>query len=97
MLPLTDIFEARAKNLGIIRDSLKKSVIEFSSIQNLGDPAKEEKLTKAVHFLESIERTLDFTLAHQNEIFALLGDKTPKHYLILNQNRDELRANGGFP
>lgn len=40
---------------------------------------------------------MDFILTHQSEIFALLGDKTPKHYLILNQNRDEMRANGGFP
>lgn len=27
----------------------------------------------------------------------MLGDTLPQRYLILNQNQDELRANGGFP
>jgi hypothetical protein len=27
----------------------------------------------------------------------LLGDIKPERYMIINQNQDELRANGGFP
>ena len=27
----------------------------------------------------------------------MLGDQKPERYMILNQNQDELRANGGFP
>lgn len=30
-------------------------------------------------------------------MLALLGAETPERYIILNQNRDEIRANGGFP
>ena len=30
-------------------------------------------------------------------MLALLGADTPERYIILNQNRDEIRANGGFP
>jgi hypothetical protein len=30
---------------------------------------------------------------HGEDILDLLGDKKPMNYLILNQNRDELRAN----
>lgn len=30
-------------------------------------------------------------------IDAMLGHKDPQRYIIFNQNRDEIRANGGFP
>lgn len=30
-------------------------------------------------------------------MLLMLGDKEPQRYAIFNQNRDELRANGGFP
>lgn len=30
---------------------------------------------------------------HEKEILSILGDRKPMNYLILNQNRDELRAN----
>jgi hypothetical protein len=29
-------------------------------------------------------------------VLDLLGGDRPKNYIILNQNRDEIRANGGF-
>ena len=96
-MPLTDIFESEQKSLTSIEDTLKFAVSEYTAIQHLSDAAQEAKLSKAVDFLESTERALGFIQKHQAEIAALLGDKTPKHYLVLNQNRDELRANGGFP
>lgn len=27
----------------------------------------------------------------------MLGSREPQRYIIFNQNRDEIRANGGFP
>ena len=36
-------------------------------------------------------------LLHERDILALLGADTPERYIIFNQNRDEIRANGGFP
>lgn len=30
-------------------------------------------------------------------LLSMLGDEEPVRYIILNQNRDEIRANGGFP
>ena len=39
----------------------------------------------------------DYYLAHRDEIFTAIGRNKPMRYLILNQNRDEIRASGGFP
>lgn len=40
---------------------------------------------------------LDTYSAHQAGFLRLLGHEDPERYVIFNQNRDELRANGGFP
>lgn len=38
-----------------------------------------------------------FYLSHDADILTMLGHDEPQRYMILNQNRDEIRANGGFP
>jgi hypothetical protein len=40
---------------------------------------------------------IDFYIAHEKEVSRLLGADSPERYMVLNQNRDEIRANGGFP
>lgn len=34
---------------------------------------------------------------NSSEILTMLGNRDPQRYMIFNQNRDEIRANGGFP
>lgn len=40
---------------------------------------------------------IGFYLSHDADILTMLGHDEPQRYMILNQNRDEIRANGGFP
>lgn len=39
----------------------------------------------------------EYYLLHKDEILTAMGRNKPMRYLILNQNRDEIRASGGFP
>ena len=41
--------------------------------------------------------SLEWYLANETHILSLLGDDAPKRYIIFNQNRDEIHANGWFP
>lgn len=65
------------------------------------DVATGSELTNKVHdigvLLTRSTAYLDFALTHEDELLQFLGNNEPIRYLILNQNRDELRANGGFP
>lgn len=47
--------------------------------------------------LLGIKEMLTFSLTHFEDIMRMLGDTKPEQYMIINQNQDELRANGGFP
>lgn len=38
-----------------------------------------------------------YGIEHQKELLQFFGHDEPVRYLVLNQNRDEIRANGGFP
>lgn len=40
---------------------------------------------------------LDTYLSHEKDILALLWADKPERYIVFNQNRDEIRTNGGFP
>ncbi len=47
-------------------------------------------------FLE-LSRMISFYTEHEQNILTMLGHREPQRYIVLNQNRDEIRANGGFP
>ena len=47
-------------------------------------------------FLE-LSRIIAFYNHHEKDLLTMLGNAEPQRYIILNQNRDEIRANGGFP
>lgn len=46
---------------------------------------------------ESVKKSFESFIAHQDIWYALLGKNGPIRILLLNQNSDELRAGGGFP
>lgn len=51
----------------------------------------------AGHVLTQISNLLDEYQSGQEYWLQFLGSKTPQRYMVFNQNRDEIRANGGFP
>lgn len=53
-----------------------------------------QKIGKTISKLATL---LDWSLKNQKNILNMLGDTNPQRYIVFNQNRDEIRANGGFP
>lgn len=47
--------------------------------------------------LQTFASWLDWYNENQDNVLSILGDDDPKRYIVFNQNRDEIRANGGFP
>ena len=47
--------------------------------------------------LSRVASILDWSIKNQTDILNMLGDINPQRYIVFNQNRDEIRANGGFP
>lgn len=69
----------------------------YAGIESLGNPILDEKFEKNMQSLLGIREIFTFSLSHFDDIMRLLGDTKPEQYMIINQNQDELRANGGFP
>lgn len=40
---------------------------------------------------------LSWALENESDVLSFLGHEEPVRYIVFNQNRDEIRANGGFP
>jgi hypothetical protein len=85
-----------------------RSTIEYlnSSLRDAGQSYTEAhdidtlRATEIAHigrWLLKMSGLLDTYLKNDTQILALLGADTPERYIVLNQNRDEIRANGGFP
>lgn len=47
--------------------------------------------------VESTTRLVNILDTHFLIILEILGHDRPQRFLVLNQNRDEIRALGGFP
>lgn len=57
------------------------------------DHPKAPLVASVGNILTRLSSVLDFTLDHEREVLAILGADTPERYIVLNQNRDEIRAN----
>ncbi|MDQ1343728.1 MAG: hypothetical protein QG650_448, partial [Patescibacteria group bacterium] len=93
----TDFLEKHAGDFTKIDAEISKALAEYSKIQSLGNPEYDARFKSAVTMLISAQDRLRFLLSHQSAILSSLGHRAPQRYLILNQNRDEIRATGGFP
>lgn len=96
-LKVTDFLKAHKKELEDINSHLKDAIFRYSQIQTLYNPDLDAKFQKNLSLLIKAQSSLDFSLKNFDTMLAILGDSKPERYLILNQNRDELRAAGGFP
>ena len=62
-----------------------------------GNTKYDDMMRKIGITLENFSPFLAGYEKYHDEIFAMLGHKDPQRYIIFNQNRDEIRTNGGFP
>ncbi len=55
------------------------------------------RMQKMGQTLSRVASLLDWSLANDTQVENMLGHINPQRYIVFNQNRDEIRANGGFP
>lgn len=96
-IKITDFLREHRSDLEEIHASLGTTLTYYAGIESLGNPVFDEKLEKNIQSLLGVREILGFSLEHFDNIMKMLGDTKPERYMILNQNQDELRANGGFP
>lgn len=94
---MTDFLKEHRGEFDQINESLGTTLTYYAGIESLGNPLFDEKLQKNILSLLGIKEILTFSLSHFDDIIRMLGDTKPEQYMIINQNQDELRANGGFP
>jgi hypothetical protein len=87
--------EENKESLQLAYNYLRQAATSYQNTS--GQDSRIELLQNVGGGLESITNILAFYLANEQDILWLLGHDDPKRYIIFNQNRDEIRANGGFP
>jgi Protein of unknown function (DUF4012) len=94
----TDFLMKHRDELTQIGKLLPYSEYHFSSIDasNL-DPKTISQLEKLIVLLRESQMAIQFIQENQTVLLRLVGHEKPMKYLLLNQNKDEIRANGGFP
>lgn len=55
------------------------------------------KIQKIGKTIARVSAIMDWSLQNQTHLLNMLGHTNPQRYIVFNQNRDEIRANGGFP
>ncbi len=83
-------------NIVFFANSLEQAGNSYIEAENIDNPRASEIAHIGRAFL-SISTLLRGYIDHESDVLALLGAETPERYIVFNQNRDEIRANGGFP
>lgn len=79
-----------------LSESLQQAWRKYNEADTI-DHARAAEIAHIGRWLSKISTVLDYYIANESDVLALLGSDTPERYMVLNQNRDEIRANGGFP
>jgi hypothetical protein len=79
-----------------LRDALDRAGNAYQQAETLDHPRAGE-IAHIGRGIEKLAGALDFYLKNKEDILRLIGKDAPERYIILNQNRDEIRTNGGFP
>lgn len=91
----TDWIRKNKSTLVSANTELKNAWLLYAGVTPTGDRTlKMQKMWKVFTRVSSI---FDIVLNHETDILKMLGDVNPQRYIVFNQNRDEIRANGGFP
>lgn len=91
----TDWIVENKKILSEAKNELHRAGEIYSGVIPTGERTiRMQKIGKTISKLASL---LDTSLANDTNIENMLGHINPQRYIVFNQNRDEIRANGGFP
>ncbi|EKE28753.1 MAG: hypothetical protein ACD_3C00018G0002 [uncultured bacterium (gcode 4)] len=94
---ITEFFKQEFNNLENLDKSLKKTITYFSQVETLWNPALDNKFQSTLESLIKSDKYIDFVLKNKDMLLKLAWDAKPMRYFILNQNKDEIRANWWFP
>ena len=82
--------------IAYLSESLDTAGASYAQADGLDHPRASE-IAHIGRGLTRVASLIERYSAYESDILALLGADTPERYIVLNQNRDEIRANGGFP
>jgi hypothetical protein len=91
---ITGYIKENSEMLSALQDSIAVAQFHYASISSTGDTKKDEELRKISQILGLVDSSFRYISHNREHLLTLFGDRKPMNYLILNQNRDELRANG---
>ena len=91
----TDWLEQNASIFEQARTELIKAGEIYAGVTPTGERTlKMQNIGKTLSFVAGF---LDWGINNQKDVLNMLGHTNPQRYIVFNQNRDEIRANGGFP
>lgn len=91
----TDWLEEHSSDITRIAEILESAGETYGDAP--GDSVYAEKMRSVWGGLARVAHWLTSYTLHADGFLRLLGHEEPERYVIFNQNRDEIRANGGFP
>lgn len=80
--------------------AFQSALVSTSRAYMRAENKKNPKAQEIAHIGQGVDRVahlLEKYLQNESQILALLWWEVPERFIVFNQNRDEIRANGGFP
>lgn len=96
-IKITDFLKEKEPQIKQIHEYLSSAIIHYEQIKEIWDKISKDKFDEAIWTMKEINSNLAIFVNNYDVVLKLLWDQSPQKILILNQNRDEIRASGWFP
>jgi hypothetical protein len=70
---------------------------QYATIDHIPVARYDSMYQSAKISMQYIARYASIYLRDEDILLKMIGSQSPQRYMLFNQNRDEIRANGGFP
>lgn len=92
----TDVLRNHKAQLDSISESLYNGLVSYSKVTYIWKTSDKKRFSQVLEKGKDIYSKLDIVLKNFDTSLSLLWDTSPKKYLIVLQNNDEIRATGWF-
>lgn len=93
----TEFFKKESNNIAEINDNINDAISSYSQIKDLWNDSLNQKFSQNLESLIKLKNSISYIINNKEILLKALWDTKPVRYLILNQNKDEIRANWWFP
>lgn len=96
-IKLTDFLKDKKEKIIAMQKHFSQAVWYYEQVSSIWSSLSKEKFDEIMPIMRELRSTSKVAVDNYDTLLKILWDSAPQKFLVLNQNRDEIRASWWFP